>query len=62
MAGEGDARSSTELAVKHVSWSKEVCAVAAGRWPSRLVATAAEDRLSFGRKSAHVVWQPAIAE
>jgi hypothetical protein len=28
MAGEGDARSSTELAVKHVSWSK-VFAVAA---------------------------------
>jgi hypothetical protein len=28
MAGEGDARSSAELAVKHVSWSK-VCAVAA---------------------------------
>jgi hypothetical protein len=30
MAGEGDARSSAELAVKHVSWSKVVCAVAAG--------------------------------
>jgi len=29
MAGEGDARSSAELAVKHVSWSKAVCAVAA---------------------------------
>jgi len=28
MAGEGDARSSAELAVKHVSWSK-VFAVAA---------------------------------
>ena len=28
MAGEGDARSSAEMAVKHVSWSK-VCAVAA---------------------------------
>ena len=28
MAGEGDARSSAELAVKHVSWSK-LCAVAA---------------------------------
>jgi hypothetical protein len=53
MAGEGDARSSAELAVKHVSWSK-VCAVAAlantgasrpcligRRRPSWLVATAA---------------------
>ena len=28
MAGEGDARSSAEMAVKHVSWSK-VCGVAA---------------------------------
>jgi hypothetical protein len=29
-SGEGDARSSAELAVKHVSWSKVVCTVAAG--------------------------------
>jgi hypothetical protein len=60
MAGEGDARSSAELAVKDVSWSK-VCAVAAlanipcrpcligDRWPSRLVATATENRLNIRR-------------
>ena len=45
MAGEGDARSSAELAVKHVSWSKAVCAVAAVG--GLLVATAEEDRLNI---------------